>query len=359
MCCIRRLQVGEVREPTCAGRYDSQAAMQIEDLDNKSLQMICRVQSIYLLHRECGVLEFNYESPARECSEQYLKELCRVCGCTELWLFPLRKCDSSCRYIPTHIAGPSNPVNMESMDIDVFAGIKAVFFDFMGTCLDWHSNIVKALPDRIPHASRVELSLAWRQAFFEDIHYRFDKGLPAEDIDNTHARLLVRLLADDSRFSAIELTEHEQAALVQAWHYMSAWPDVPEALQRLKSRYEVCVLANGTTRLQLDLARSSGLDFDLLLSSQLLGFAKPEPKIYVKALDLLRVKPEQVVMVAAHAYDLRAAKAVGMRTVYIRRTTEELQESMDRVRVEVDSFVDGRDAMGLGGLGQVARLLGV
>lgn len=249
--------------------------------------------------------------------------------------------------------------SMKSTDDGLFAGVKAVFFDFMGTCLDWHSNIVKALPDRIPQASRVDLSLAWRQAFFDDIHDRFEKGLPPEDIDSTHARLLARLLADDSRFSAIKLDETEQAALVRAWHHMSAWPDVPEALQRLKSRYEVCVLANGTTRLQLDLARSSGLTFDLLLSSQVLGCTKPDPGMYVQALDLFGLKPEQSVMVAAHAYDLRAAKAVGMRTIYIQRTTEDLQESMDSVMAEVDSFVDGRDMMGTGGLGQLAKLLGV
>ncbi|KAJ9611096.1 hypothetical protein H2200_004279 [Cladophialophora chaetospira] len=240
----------------------------------------------------------------------------------------------------------------------VFAGVKAVFFDFMGTCLDWHSSIVKALPQRIPHASRAELALAWRQAFFDDIHTRFEKGLPSEDIDAAHARLLAHLLGSDPRFSAIELDEQEQAAVVQGWHHMSAWPDVAEGLQRLRSRYEVLVLANGTTRLQLDLAGSSGLGFDLLLSSQLLGNTKPDPKIYLKALDLVRVKPNESVMVAAHAYDSRAAKAVGMRTVYIQRTTEDPQESMDRIRAEVDVFIDGRDATAPDGLGKVASLLG-
>jgi len=248
---------------------------------------------------------------------------------------------------------------MVSLDDDTYADVKVVFFDFMGTCLDWHSSIVKALPERIPHTSRIELSQAWRQAFFDDIHDRFESGLTPEDIDATHARLLAHLLVGNPKFSAIDLDEQEQAALVQAWHHMLAWPDVAEGLLRLRSRYEVFVLANGTTRLQLDLARSSGLGFDLLLSSQLLGHTKPEPMIYLRALDLVRAKPNQSVMVAAHAYDLKAAKAVGMRTVYLRRTTEDLQESMDQIRAQVDSFVDGRGATGSVGLGHVARLLGV
>src|ERR1700743_3919169 len=153
---------------------------------------------------------------------------------------------------------------MSSSESFVSTRTQAVFFDFNGTCLDWHSGIVQVLPERIPYTSRVALSLAWRQAFFDDLHDRFNKGLAPEDIDITHARLLAHILASDTRFSDVELDDQEQGAAVRAWHYMYAWPDVPEAIKRLRSRYEVFVLANGTTRLQLDLARSSGLDFDLL-----------------------------------------------------------------------------------------------
>jgi len=70
------------------------------------------------------------------------------------------------------------------------------------------------------------------------------------------------------------------------------------------------VLANGTARLQIDVTKSSGLDFDLLLSSELLDLTKPDPAIYRKAIELLGHTPEECLMVAAHAYDLEAAKKV-------------------------------------------------
>lgn len=237
--------------------------------------------------------------------------------------------------------------------------IKALFFDFMGTCLDWHTGIVKSFPDRIPLDLRVALALAWRQAFFDDIHLRFEKKLPPEDIDATHARLLPTILASDSRFSGFALDEREQHAAVQAWHRMTAWCDVPDALRRLRRRYEVFVLANGTTRLQLDLVRSSNLTFDMLFSSQLLGQTKPDAEMYMKALDLVGVTAQESVMIAAHAYDLKAAKAVGMRTVYIQRTTEDQNESMDQIQGEVDLFIDGRDGTVSCGLSRLADLLRV
>lgn len=58
------------------------------------------------------------------------------------------------------------------------------------------------------------------------------------------------------------------------------------------------------------MAKSSGLSFDMLLSSELLGLAKPNPAMYLKATELLKCRPEECVMVAAHHDDLRAAKKV-------------------------------------------------
>ncbi|KAL1887471.1 hypothetical protein Sste5346_010220 [Sporothrix stenoceras] len=224
--------------------------------------------------------------------------------------------------------------------------IKAVFLDFMGTCLDWHSSVVRALPSSLPEETRSALALEWRQAFFDDIKSR-PPGEAPENIDVVHERLLRRLLANEAHTSVATAiytagTETTIKAAVQAWHQMTAWPDVFAGLEKLRQLspggIEVFVLANGTTRLQLDLVRSSGLHpvIDMLFSSQLIGVAKPTPDIYKKALDLVGISrdhPEQAVMVAAHAYDLRAAKAVGLRTVYIRRWTDDQDELDDDLLV--------------------------
>ena len=101
-------------------------------------------------------------------------------------------------------------------------------------------------------------------------------------------------------------------------------------IRRPQSNVDRVVLANGSTRLQLDIMKSSNLPFHMLFSSQLLGKTKvahtifffgkmrvselisiqPDAEIYTKALELMQVGPSEAIMVAAHAYDLRAAKAV-------------------------------------------------
>lgn len=78
----------------------------------------------------------------------------------------------------------------------------------------------------------------------------------------------------------------------------------------------------------------------MLFSSELLGWYKPVPENYHKALELLKLRPEECVTVAAHAYDLRGAKAVGVKTVYVRRWTDDIWEDQGVIRRENDAYLE-------------------
>ncbi|KAK4952941.1 hypothetical protein LTR10_008644 [Elasticomyces elasticus] len=225
--------------------------------------------------------------------------------------------------------------------------IKAICFDFMGTCLDWHSSIVAALPQERPEQDRSAFALEWRQCYFDANAQRQADGHPPEDIDITHLRVLNEMLQlPKHEAMKTALTPKTCQSAVAAWHYQKAWPDVAPAIAALKERgYEVFVHANGTTRLQLDLCRSSGLDFNMLFSSELLGVYKPAPEAYLRGLELLKRKSGECVMVAAHAYDTRGAAAVGMKTVYIYRWTDDVLEDQMVVKGENDVYLDGMDGL--------------
>ncbi len=47
------------------------------------------------------------------------------------------------------------------------------------------------------------------------------------------------------------------------------------------------------------------------------------PKVYLEAAEKMGVKPEERWLVAAHLYDLKAAKACGFYAIYIDRPLEE------------------------------------
>ncbi|KAM0195764.1 hypothetical protein ACHAPI_006316 [Fusarium lateritium] len=224
--------------------------------------------------------------------------------------------------------------------------IKAVFFDFMGTCLDWHSSVIQALPSAIPEAEASKFALEWRRQYFISNSERLAQKLEPEDIDDTLLHVLDSILDHSPDYKSY-FDAQVKERLINAWHAQPAWPEVKEAIDSIRNKLglEVFVHANGTTRLQLDLTRFSGLKFNMLFSSQLLGTYKPDPEAYNKALRLVKLRPEEVVLVAAHAYDLRGAQDVGIKTIYIHRWTDDVDEDMDQVRGEFGAFLEGMEKL--------------
>ncbi|KAI1365511.1 haloacid dehalogenase [Xylaria arbuscula] len=229
--------------------------------------------------------------------------------------------------------------------------IKAVCFDFVGTCLDWHSAIIAALPPGFPAETKSGFILDWRQAYFNRNDRLFSSGSALEDVDVSYRQALEEVLERPENSSHKHLfTEAVKDVLIRQWHAQKPWDEVPEALRGLKEDrgYEVFVHANGTTRFQLDLVKASGLKhrFDMLFSSELLGSYKPAPENYGKVLGLLKYAPEQVVMVAAHAYDLRGAKNVALRTVYVHRWTDDVLEDQGVIKGEFDAYLEDMSELG-------------
>ncbi|KAL7628630.1 hypothetical protein AAE478_000145 [Parahypoxylon ruwenzoriense] len=98
---------------------------------------------------------------------------------------------------------------------------------------------------------------------------------------------------------------------------MTLWSDVLPALTTLKKEQGLAAFRAGQRYYEAS-ARPSpvfwlGMVFSMLFSSEPLGVYKPAPEAYEEALGLVRVRPDEAVMVAAHAYDLRAARKSGMR----------------------------------------------
>jgi 2-haloacid dehalogenase len=103
---------------------------------------------------------------------------------------------------------------------------------------------------------------------------------------------------------------------------LRAWPDVLPGLRRLRRPYIVAALSNGNLGMLTRIARYAGIKWDCVLSAELSHHYKPDPEFYMTAIQLLNLKPQEVMMVAAHKYDLKAAKAMGMRTAFVKRPLE-------------------------------------
>ena len=93
-------------------------------------------------------------------------------------------------------------------------------------------------------------------------------------------------------------------------------------LTRLKKGYVIGTLSNGNVALLTNMAKWGGLPWDCILSAELMRHYKPDPESYLGAAEFLGLEPSEVMMVAAHKYDLKAAGALGLHTAFVARPKE-------------------------------------
>ena len=134
---------------------------------------------------------------------------------------------------------------------------------------------------------------------------------------------LARRTLDGSWVSKIpELSEVERSRSTRSWHRLKPWPDSVGGLARLKKKFIIAPLSNGNISLMTDMAKHSGLPWDCILGAELVRHYKPDREVYQSAADILDLQPAEVMMVAAHLGDLRAAKSVGLKTAFVARPLE-------------------------------------
>jgi len=143
--------------------------------------------------------------------------------------------------------------------------------------------------------------------------------LPWTNLDALHRASLEELLEE---FGIEGLTEEEIDHLNKVWHRLDPWPDSVAGLARLKKRYVISTFSNGNVALLTDMAKRAGLPWDLILSAELVKHYKPDPETYLMAPNLLDLRPDEVMLIAAHPSDLRAAQTHGLRAAYVLRPLE-------------------------------------
>ncbi len=197
-------------------------------------------------------------------------------------------------------------------------GVRALSFDIFGTVVDWYGSIAGEVAAMKLPVDGGEFALAWRAGYQPAMQAVRSGALPWTTIDGLHRRILDRILAE----RGITLPEADAARLNLVWHRLQPWPDSVAGLTRLKARYTITSLSNGNVALLVNMAKHAGLPWDTVLSAELFHHYKPDPEVYLGAARLLGLQPHELMMVAAHASDLRAAAACGLRTAYVARPLE-------------------------------------
>ena len=203
------------------------------------------------------------------------------------------------------------------------SGVKALVFDVFGTVVDWRTSVsleVQELAKRKGiFVDGDKFADAWRAGYGPSMNRVRTGELPWTKLDDLHRMTLDRILGE---FNITSLSDEEKEALNKAWHRLRPWPDTVRGLFRLKKKFIIAPLSNGNIALMTDLAKHAALPWDCILGAELVRHYKPDREVYQSAADILGLAPDAVMMVAAHLGDLRAAKAVGLRTAFVSRPLE-------------------------------------
>jgi 2-haloacid dehalogenase len=196
--------------------------------------------------------------------------------------------------------------------------VRALAFDVYGTLVDWRSGIADAFREMGVPGDPGELADGWRARYRPILDQVNDRVRPWGNFDDLHLVTLDDLLGGQN----IVLPLNERRRLVGAWHRLDPWPDVVTGLEALRRTHVISTLSNGHLALLIDLARNGDLRFDCVLSAELAHVYKPAPETYLTAARLLGVAPSELMLVAAHPWDLDGARAAGLATAFVARPLE-------------------------------------
>jgi len=187
------------------------------------------------------------------------------------------------------------------------SGVKALVFDVFGTVVDWRTSLINDFTKWAAASGKqgdwVALVDGWRAVY-------------AASMD------VVRKNPQNGYVILKGLDDADLHHLTMGWHRLHPWPDSVAGLTRLKTKYIISPLSNGNVALLTEMAKFAGLPWDLVMSAELFEHYKPDPETYLGAAKLLCLPPEQVMMVAAHNHDLKAAQKLGLKTAFVARPTE-------------------------------------
>ncbi|MFJ4914120.1 haloacid dehalogenase type II [Streptomyces sp. NPDC088726] len=221
--------------------------------------------------------------------------------------------------------------------------IDAIVFDVLGTLVDEPAGIragIRRLDPSLDDAGAERLLSLWQRHTDREQRRVLDGSrpyLPSDALDREAARLVAGAAGVDDP-AAVE-------ALALSGTRLPPWPD---SLAGLAERYPLIGLSNASRTALLGLNAHAGLRWHQALSAEEARTYKPDPEVYRLAVTVSGRAPERLLMVAAHAWDLRGAQALGLRTAYVARPVGDPPAGSDRFDLYAEGLAGLAEQLGVG-----------
>ena len=222
--------------------------------------------------------------------------------------------------------------------MSIWDNVKALTFDFYGTLFDWEYSIRHESEKVLrKHGSMVDVDHFIRYWRSQQLHYSMvntliDRGRKSF-LDLTWLALRHSLKTYD-----IHYDESEMKSLLARWTSLRPFPEIKESLKILRTKYMVVIASNGDKDVLTRNSELYDLSFDHIFSSEIANAYKPSRIFYEKLLQLLDLKPDQVMHIARSQFDVFGSKAVGLHATWINRGHETLTEGFYKPDFQVNDL---------------------
>jgi 2-haloacid dehalogenase len=235
---------------------------------------------------------------------------------------------------------------MSDVDYDAIKNtVKVCMFDQYGTVVDMQGGltaIATAFLQRKGWKGNPSSFVTWwRRTHFENS--MIDALLHREH--TPYREIGERAVAHVMDRAGITYTKDEVRYLVGEIEKLKPFPEVPAALDRLRTRYKLVVLSNGDPDMLETAKQYHKIPFDQVISVAVANSFKPHVATYRKAAELIGLPSDQILFVANHAFDCIGAKSAGMRTAFIDRRSRPFGETPHQPDILVPTMKDLADAI--------------
>jgi len=220
--------------------------------------------------------------------------------------------------------------------------IRAIAFDGYGTLIDFTVPHFLAIMEELVHAHGVD---ADPQALWE----RFVEAAKAVRGENYHEPVYRRYeeawalqferaarelgFRGDGRLAAVRLKRKLSEA--------EAFAEVPAVLEALRGRYRLAVLSNADNDFLLACLTRNGLEFEAVVTSEMAGAIKPDPRIFHYLAGVLGLPREQILYVGDWPMpDIVGARRAGVPVAWLNRQGHALPPDMPSPDLEVASLTE-------------------
>jgi 2-haloacid dehalogenase len=233
------------------------------------------------------------------------------------------------------------PVSYEAIKNDV----KACMFDQYGTVVDMQGGLTAIATPFLKakgwSGNANSFVTWWRRTHFENS--MIDALLLREH--TPYREIGHRAVAHVMDRAGIKYSTDDVRYLVGEIEKLKPFPEVPPALDRLRTRYKLVVLSNGDPDMLETAKQYHKVPFDRVISVAEASSFKPHVATYTRAAELCGLKPDQILFVANHAFDCIGAKSAGMKTAFIDRRSRPFGETPHQPDILVPTMQDLADAI--------------